>query len=278
MSLTVGDGLIGLTKYLSDGGIENPGRDARLLLSHVMDVGADRLTVMAPDPLSESDYEEALILARQRREHHPMSHILGWREFYGRRFAVNRHVLDPRPETETLIEVALAEPFDQVLDLGTGSGCIILTLLAERPSAIGVSSDISKAALDVAEQNAEALGVAERCVFEQSDWFSAVGGQYDLITSNPPYIAGDEMAALAPELSYEPRIALTPGGDGLSSYRKITAAATDHLNPGGRLIVEIGPTQGQAVCDFFSRAGLIDVTCHPDLDSRDRVVVGRKPG
>lgn len=206
-----------------------------------------------------------------------MSHLLGYRDFWSYRFKVTPDVLDPRPETETLIEAALAQPFDSVLDLGTGSGCILLTLLAERGGATGIGVDASPAALRVAEQNAAALGVADRCALEVSDWYAGVGGTFDLIVSNPPYIAAGEMSGLAPELSHEPRMALTDEADGLSCYRIITAGARAHLVPGGWLMVEIGPTQGAAVLQMFDAAGLTDVQIRTDLDGRDRVVIGRNP-
>jgi release factor glutamine methyltransferase len=172
----------------------------------------------------------------------------------------------------------LREPFADDLDLCTGSGAIILTLLAERPQAVGIATDLSEAALRIAAENAASLGVAPRVQFEVSDWFSAVGGEFDLIVSNPPYIAADEMAGLQKEVRlYEPRMALTDEADGLSAYRKITSAAPAHLRAGGRLLVEIGPTQGQAVAAMMENAGLEDIRVIPDLDGRDRVVVARKP-
>jgi release factor glutamine methyltransferase len=203
---------------------------------------------------------------------------VGARAFWGREFRVTRDVLDPRPETETLVALALAEPFARVLDLGTGSGCILVTLLAERPGARGVGTDISPEALLIAGENAARHGVEERVVLTPSDWFADIGGRYDLIVSNPPYIAEGEMAGLAPEVrDFEPRGALTDEGDGLGAYRVLAAGAPGHLAPGGRLLVEIGPTQGAAVSRLFAEAGLERVAVHPDLDGRDRVVAARRP-
>lgn len=276
MSLTVQDGLRGLTAHLHDNDIPNPAKEARLLLAHVLDVAPDRMTLIAGDPLSEGQLEQAYAQGSRRRSE-PMSHILGYREFWGRRFHVDHRVLDPRPETECLIEAALAVPFNDVLDLGTGSGCILVTLLAERPSATGIGVDASEVALEVAAQNADQQGVADRCGFEVSNWFDAVGGTVDLIVSNPPYIALDEMAGLEPELSHEPRMALTDEGDGLSCYRIIAAGGPAYLNAGGWLMVEIGPTQARAVVAMFEAAGLRDVGIRHDLDGRDRVILGQKP-
>lgn len=220
-------------------------------------------------------YREAV---SRRASRVPVSQIVGMRAFWTSDFRVTPDVLDPRPDTEVLIYQALAEPFSRVLDLGTGSGCILLSLLKERPEATGVGTDISAEAVLVAGENAERLGVADRVVLPISDWFADVGGRFDLIVSNPPYIAADEMAKLEPEVrDHEPRIALTDEADGMTAYRVITAGAPDHLTPGGRLLVEIGPTQGEAVKALFEAAGLENVAVHPDLDGRDRVVAGRAP-
>ncbi|WP_341366275.1 peptide chain release factor N(5)-glutamine methyltransferase [Yoonia sp. BS5-3] len=282
---TVQDGLRFLTQYLQNERqaswpevvVDHPMREARLLLAHAMLLPADRLSLLAYDQLDESTLETALIYASRRRMGEPASHIVGSRAFYGRDFFVDKRVLDPRPETETLIAAALAAPFSQVLDLGTGSGAIIVTLMCERPDSVGVAMDLSEDALAVAEQNATTHGVVDRIGFDVSDWFQAVGGQFDLIVSNPPYIAADEMGALQPEVRlYEPRIALTDGADGLTAYRRITAGAPDHLTPGGRLIVEIGPTQAAAVAQMMTDAGLSDVSVTQDLDGRDRVVTAHK--
>ena len=263
---------------LTAAAIPDAPRDARLLLAHAMGIGADRVTLHLHDALSpdQSAAFAAAIAARLQRQ--PVSQIIGQRAFWGRVFRVTPDVLDPRPETETLIAAALAVAFTRVLDLGTGSGAILLTLLAERPDATGVGVDVSPAALSVAQGNADCLGLTSRASFIASDWFGAVTGRFDLIVSNPPYIAADEMPGLSPEvLKWEPHIALTPGGDGLDAYRAIAAGAGDHLAPGGRLMAEIGPTQGPAVLDLFEQAGLLDVRCQQDLDGRDRVVLGRAP-
>ena len=256
-------------------GIDDPARDARLLMAHVLGVVPGRLTLHLQDEVDEAARAAFSDLVKERQARRPLSHLLGRRQFYGREFIVTPKVLDPRGDTETLIAAALSEPFKKVLDLGTGSGCILLTLLAEKGSATGTGTDVSGAALAVAERNAAALGVAGRCAWIESDWFTAVGGEFDLIVSNPPYIAAEEMAGLAPELSHEPREALTDESDGLSAYRVITAGARAHLRPGGRLMVEIGWTQGRQVSEMFTNAGFSDVDILPDLDGRDRVVWGR---
>ncbi|PTE23658.1 peptide chain release factor N(5)-glutamine methyltransferase [Cereibacter changlensis JA139] len=262
---------------LAGAGIGEPARDARRLLAHALHIEPDRLTLHLQDLLAPEAAArfEAALAAREARQ--PVSQITGTRLFWGRSFRVTRDVLDPRPETETLIETALESPFASLLDLGTGSGAILLTLLAERPAARGLGTDLSPEALAVAESNAQALGLAGRARFQTADWFAGVEGQFDLIVSNPPYIAEAEMAGLSPEVrDWEPHLALTPGGDGLDAYRAIAAAAPAYLAPGGRLLVEIGPTQGRAVSALFAAAGLSGLRVEADLDGRDRVVLARR--
>jgi release factor glutamine methyltransferase len=253
---------------LQEAGIEDGARDARVLLAHALGIGHDRLTLRLQDDLTGPQatvYEEALV-ARMARQ--PVSQITGRRLFWGQSFRVTRDVLDPRPETETLVAEALRAPFLKMLDLGTGTGCILLSCLKGMPMARGLGTDISDAALQVAVGNTRDLGLEARARFRKSDWFANVTGAYDLIVSNPPYIAADEMPDLAPEVrDWEPHQALTPGGDGLDAYRAIA-----------RLLVEIGPTQGAAVAALFATAGLVGVRVLPDLDGRDRVVLAVKPG
>ncbi|MCW3780050.1 peptide chain release factor N(5)-glutamine methyltransferase [Defluviimonas salinarum] len=269
--------LAAAVRRLGAAGIEGAPRDARRLLAHALGIAPERVSLILPDPVGPAALTafEAAVARRIARE--PVSQITGGRDFYGRRFRVTRDTLDPRPETEALIAAALERRFGTVLDLGTGTGCILLTLLAERPEAEGLGADLSPAALDVARGNAEALGLAERARFLRSDWFASVTGRFDLIVSNPPYIAADEMAGLAPEVrDWEPYLALTPGGDGLDAYRAIAGGAAAHLVPGGTVIVEIGASQGPAVAELFRAAGFARVTVRPDLDGRDRVVVAER--
>ncbi len=260
-------------RALTGAGVPDAGRDARRLLAHALDVPTGRLTLVLPDEVGSAQCAlfDAMIARRTGRV--PVSHLTGRRMFYGRDFSVTSDVLDPRPETETLIRTALAQPFRRVLDLGTGSGCIVLTLVAECPGADGSGTDLSDAALGVARRNRSLLGLDDRAALHQGDWFAPVSGQFDLIVSNPPYIAAAEMAGLAPEVrDHEPRLALTDGGDGLAAYRVIVAGAMAHLAPGGRLLVEIGPTQAAAVSAMMQAGGLSSITVETDLDGRDRVV------
>ena len=259
---------------LQGAGVEAPMRDARLLAAHALGIAPDRLTLALGDPVPPAAAEAFRLAVSRRAAREPVSHITGRRAFWGRDFAVSSDVLDPRPETETLIAAALERDFRTVLDLGTGSGCILLTLLAERPDATGTGCDVSDRALAVAQDNAARFGLAGRAGFLRSDWFSAVAGRFDLIVSNPPYIAEAEIAALAPEVRlWEPRAALTPGGDGLDAYRAIAAGAAAHLAPGGALLVEIGPTQAEAVGAILRAGGFARQAIRRDLDGRDRVIL-----
>ncbi|MBD3788216.1 MAG: peptide chain release factor N(5)-glutamine methyltransferase [Sphingomonadales bacterium] len=270
--------LVEASRRLAAAGIEGAALDARRLLAHALGEPPERLTLRLQDDLTapEAAAFEAAITARAARQ--PVAQITGKRLFWGREFRVTRDTLDPRPETETLVAAALEEPFAKVLDLGTGTGCILLSLLKQISFAAGLGTDVSAAALDVARGNAEALGLGTRARFQQADWFAGVGGYFDLITSNPPYIAADEMAGLAPEVrDWEPFGALTPGGDGLDAYRAIARGAPARLMPAGRLMVEIGPTQGAQVAALFAAAGLERIEIRRDMDGRDRVVIARKP-
>ncbi|MFD1912354.1 peptide chain release factor N(5)-glutamine methyltransferase [Halodurantibacterium flavum] len=261
---------------LRKAGVEGAPRDARILLAHALGIEADRLTLALHDPLPEgaADRFAAAVEARCRRQ--PVSQIIGWRDFFGRRFRVTPDVLDPRPETETLVAAALEQPFSRVLDLGTGSGAILLSLLAET-DATGTGVDLSVPALEVARDNASRLGLEARAEFLVSDWFEDVSGRFDLVVSNPPYITITEMEKLSPEVrAWEPHLALTPGGDGLDAYRRIGARVREYLEPGGRLMVEIGAAQGADVAEIFKAAGLAGITILPDLDGRDRVVAAAR--
>ena len=254
-------------------GIDAPERDARLLMAHALEIDRARLTLHLHDPMPAKAKARFEAMIADRGTHRPVSQIIGGRFFFDRWFTVTPDVLDPRPETEILIEQALSEPFSNVLDLGTGSGAIIVTLLAERPEATGLATDLSPDALAIAQVNAVAHGVKTRLTFQVSDWFDKITEQFDLIVSNPPYIAADEMASLSQDVrGFEPHLALTDGADGLNAYRAIAAKVAQHLTPGGRVLLEIGPTQARAVSDLLATAGLIQIAIHTDLDGRDRVI------
>ncbi|WP_372989757.1 peptide chain release factor N(5)-glutamine methyltransferase [Sulfitobacter sp.] len=259
-------------------GVPDPARDARVLLAHAASVDASRVTLIAPEEIAPEIAERFENLIALRAVRVPVSHLVGQRAFYGRDFRISCDVLDPRPETETLIELALSEPFETVLDLGTGSGCILVTLLAERPDARGLGLDLSEAACLQASANAVLHGVAARADIRQSDWFGAAEGRFDLIVANPPYLAKSEMAGVAPELRlHEPEMALTDGLDGLSAYRVIASQAQGYLTATGRVLAEIGWQQGADVAQIFKAAGWGRVRILPDLDGRDRVLWADTP-
>lgn len=266
-------------KVLAENGVPDPARDVRRLFDWAYEIGQRAPEPQNRDAPNDLTLEMFGIALAERARRKPVSQIIGSRAFWRHDFTVTPDVLDPRPETETLVAAALEQPFARLLDLGTGSGCILISLLADRPSAQGVGTDISEAALAVAGENARRLGLAARARFLRSDWFGGVTGRFDLIVSNPPYIAEAEMAGLAPEVrDWEPRAALTPGGDGLGAYRAIAAGAGARLMAGGRLIVEIGPAQAGAVAALLEAQGFPPPEIRRDLDRRDRVVIATKPG
>lgn len=266
---------------LAAAGVPDPAGDARRLLLHALNSAGGGAPIRRhhlpgllaqPVPQDAASAFEAAIAARATRQ--PVSQITGRRAFWTHAFRVTPDVLDPRPETEILVEAALALPWRSVLDLGTGSGAILVSLLAARPGARGTGTDLSPAALAVARENAADTGV--RAEFIESDWYGAIPGRFDMIVSNPPYIAAAEMAGLAPEVrDWEPHLALTDGADGLTAYRAICDGAPAHLEPGGHLLVEIGPSQGAAVAALMAAAGFSGLRILPDLDGRDRVVCGK---
>jgi release factor glutamine methyltransferase len=275
-------------QILRQGGIETPELDARLLLCHAASLSHEAFIARAREDLrpDAAALLEGAIARRLKRE--PVARITGTREFYGRSFLLGPESLDPRPDTETLIDAALdiirkkgwREKPLKLLDLGTGSGSILVTLLAELPRATGIGTDLSPRALAVAAANASAHGVASRAVFIAADWLDAIAGKFDLILSNPPYLAASEIAGLAADVAaYDPRLALDGGPDGLDSYRRIAARAREVLAGDGRLLVEIGPAQAEAVAAIFAGAGLRpDEAGSPRLDlaGRSRVVVARR--
>ncbi len=265
-------------------GIDTAALDADLLLAHALGLSREALLLRDPAqsvPPAAREAVRDLIAARGRRV--PVAYLVGEREFYGRRFRVGPGVLVPRPETETLITLALrmgpTGPA-HLLDLGTGSGAILLTLLAERPNWRGVGVDRAKAAAAWAGKNAAAFGLRERARIVVSDWDGALDPvlRFDCVLANPPYVRRAVIPQLAPEVSrYEPLAALDGGPDGLDGLRAVLAVAARRLMPGGRLFVEIGADQGDAAAALVRSAGLEAVTVHPDLAGRPRVVTGRWP-
>jgi release factor glutamine methyltransferase len=274
--VTLQEWLLDLRDRLSRVPSDDTMRDIRILAAHAMGVSPSRMTLHMHDELSDDMVKHISLLVDARMLCTPVSKIIQKRSFWGREFAVDLDVLDPRPDTETLIAAALdLGAQSRVLDLGTGTGIIGLTLAAEWPNAEVVCTDISEKALAVANHNKNALGVADKVTLLKSDWFEAVNGQFDLILSNPPYIALDEWDDLDFEVrTFDPRLALTDEADGLSAYRTLTQHAGLHLKTDGHLMVEIGHTQGSAVQALFNSARFIQIKCLPDMAGRDRVVKG----
>lgn len=233
--------------------------DARLLLQDVLGLDHAGLILVEERVLTADEAARYDALLRRRADDEPVSKILGAREFFGRRFRVTADVLDPRADTETLIELALEQPLPApglVLDLGSGSGALICTLLAEWPQATGVAVDLSPAALQVTGENARALGVDHRLLLREGAWFAPVAGRFDLIISNPPYIPSREIAGLERDVrEHDPHLALDGGPDGLACYRAIAKAAGEHLAPRGRIILEVGAGQAAGVTAIFAGVG-----------------------
>lgn len=265
-------------KALWSAGVAEARLDAQLLLASVL--GIDRAALYARGDRELTAAERAAFdaLIARRRDRVPVSRLLGRREFWSLEFAITDDVLDPRPDSETLIETALAGmPASaaalRLADLGTGSGCLLLALLSELPAAFGVGVDFSPAAARVAARNAVALGLADRAVFVVGDWLTALKGRFDLIVANPPYIADGEIGGLAPEVAGgDPRLALAGGVDGLAAYRAIAPQAVAGLQRGGRLVLECGAGQAGAVADILTAAGFSGLETRRDLGGIERCI------
>jgi release factor glutamine methyltransferase len=266
---TVAQARRALTERLRAAGIESPELDARILIGHALRLDHAGLAAAEKQEVSDPAALQVEALAKRRLAHEPVARILGEKEFWGLSFIVTPAVLVPRPETETVVEAALslvdrAAPL-RIVDLGTGSGAILLALLSELPRARGVGIDIAADALDVAQRNALRLGLAERGEFIACD-FAATNGTFDLVVSNPPYIASADIAALAPDVSeHDPHRALDGGADGLAAYRTIAAIAPRLLVPAGHLVVEVGAEQESAVSELFAQGGLAIAAVRHDL-------------
>jgi release factor glutamine methyltransferase len=255
--------------------------DGRILLAHVLDRDRAWLLAHADDELARIDADAFFALAKRRRDGEPVAYLIGHREFWGLDLAVTSAVLVPRPETETLVEALLERiPVDRpasVLDLGTGSGAIALAVAHERPLARVLATDASRDALDVARGNAQRLGL-RNVEFLRSDWYADVPVQrFDAVASNPPYVAAGDPHLGEGDLRFEPRAALSPGGDGLGALRAIVAGAPERLAAGGALAVEHGHDQSAAVQRLFEAAGLAAIVARRDLAGIPRVVRGERP-
>ena len=269
-----------LRKQFEQAGLPDCDAEARDLVMAATGLSRAQMITEGTEFISPEAFDRLQDYSARRLSGEPADNILGWREFYGRRFDISPDVLSPRQETEEVTAKALAQisamQAPHILDLGTGSGAIITTILCERADAVGTAADISKAALDMAKKNAAAYGVTDRLTFLQSDWFDNIEGQFDLIISNPPYIDSAAMAQLPREvLAFDPQISLHGGEDGLTPYRIIAAQAGQHLKPGGVLVFEIGFDQGRSVPDILRRAGFINAEMFRDIAGQPRIVTAR---
>lgn len=265
-----------LTRNFEEAGIECGKIDARLLIEEATGLSRTDQIARGTEFLTPEQFDAVSSLAARRLRGEPVDSITGTRLFWKGKFIVSKDVLTPRPETEGIIEAAMElRPVPQsFLDLGTGSGAIILSLLTEFEGARGSACDISENALDVARANAARMN--RDCDFFISDWFDAVTGTFDVIVSNPPYITDAAMKDLPPEVSnFDPDLALRGGPDGLAPYRVIAEQAGGYLNAGGALILEIGFDQGRAVTELLKTHGFKNVTLKQDLAGHDRIVTGR---
>jgi release factor glutamine methyltransferase len=266
-------------RRLIESGIDTPRLEARLLLAHALGCTSEDLIRDRQARIDPADFA-ALIARRAARE--PLAYILGWREFWSLRFAVSPATLIPRADSESVVAAALRRFTDEfaaprVLDLGCGTGCLLLAFLHERPRAFGVGVDFSESATQLARGNAAALGLADRAAFFRGTWSDAIGGRFDLVLSNPPYIPTLGIAGLMPDVArHEPALALDGGGDGLDAYRRIVAAMPGLLAPSGHAVLETGIGQLAAVAALASAVGF-EYAAHRDLAGVDRAIILRWP-
>lgn len=264
------------TKCLTDAGVPDAALDAWYLLQMVCKIERSYYYVHGEEDITQDAQKEYEIAVQKRAEHIPLQYIIGEQEFMGLRFKVNSNVLIPRQDTETLVEQVLkiVKPGMKVLDLCTGSGCVLISVLKNAPELTGMGSDISKTALLVAKENAKLHEVDAEWV--RSDLFDNITETFDVIMANPPYIPTGEILSLMPEVrDFEPENALDGGADGLDFYRKIAGQVKDYLNPGEYVYMEIGYDQGEAVSELMRNAGFTEVEVIKDLARNDRVVKGK---
>lgn len=279
---TVGEVLRDLTARLGAVGIDTARLDARVLVGHVLGIEPVQVFSRPERRLSDEERGALEMLAARRERREPISHIIGHREFWSLRFKVTADTLDPRPDSETLIQAVLdllpdRQAPHQILDFGTGTGCLLLALLSELPEAQGLGIDASEAALAVAQENAQGLSLAHRVEFRRGDWGRGLDGLFTVIIANPPYIPDDDIPGLEPEVgAFEPITALAGGADGLDCYRRLIPDMARLLAPGGIAALEVGRGQAAAVADILRRHDLAAVEMRQDLAGVERCVLGKR--
>jgi release factor glutamine methyltransferase len=270
--------LRGTERYLADRGVENARLNAEHLLAHALGLKRMELYLQFDRPLTESERAPLRDLVKRRGAREPLQHVLGTAEFHGRTFVCDKRALVPRPETEQLVELALEIAKDKtaatILDIGTGSGVIALTIALELPSATLHATDLSPDALALAAENATRHALTDRIIFNQADLLPPDDARFDLIIANLPYIPGEEIASLSPEVRHDPASALDGGADGLDLIRRLIETAPDRLAPGGALLLEIGLGQADAVNTHLSARKFRDISVRPDYQNIPRFAVG----
>ena len=276
--MKVGDALAECAAALEAAGFEEARRPARRLVAAARGVSAAEIFAYPEAPLSAAEAAQLAAMLQRLTRHEPFSRIVGLREFWGLDFLLSADTLDPRPESEGIVEAVLARLPDRTaayrfLDLGTGTGCLLLALLSEFPAASGIGVDIAAGAAATARHNAQRLGLGERACFLAADWASGVNARFDAIVANPPYIATGAIAGLMPEVrDHDPPRALDGGADGLAAYRAITPDLPRLLAPAGLFVAEIGAGQADAVAEILQRSGLRLDGLLPDLAGIARIV------
>ncbi|HEX9446677.1 MAG TPA: peptide chain release factor N(5)-glutamine methyltransferase [Dongiaceae bacterium] len=274
------------TRSLADGGIEASGREARLLLQHAAAIPVATQIAFAERLVAPAEVAAFDLAVARRLRREPLSHILGHREFWSLSFQVTPDTLDPRADSETLVEAVLAELNRQdagyrqkpltFVDFGTGTGCLLLALLSELPAAQGLGIDLNPGAVAIATANARRLDLSRRAKFQHGDWDQGIAATFDVVMSNPPYIPSNEIADLQPEVArFEPHLALDGGADGLTAYRALAQVIKRVLKPGGIAALEIGAGQGPDVIAVMATTGLQHIVSAQDLHAHERVLIFR---
>jgi release factor glutamine methyltransferase len=278
---TIGFALAEVAAALASAGFDDSRRRARRLVAAALHLSATEVFAHPERPVSEREATRIADILRRALAHEPLSRVFGAREFWGMEFRLSPDTLDPRPETETVVEAVLAQVTDRqhpyrLLDLGTGSGCLLLALLSELPEATGIGVDRAPGAVAAARDNAIALGLGDRAGFAVGDWAAAIGGRFDIVVANPPYIATGAIADLPPEVrDFDPHRALDGGIDGLDAYRAIAVSLPELLAPDGIFAAELGSGQAEAVAGMLAAAGLKVGGLVDDLAAIARCILAR---